>query len=191
MSALLETVLAEPLVTTFLRSFLALLFATAAVSKLRHRDEFFGVVRNFRVTPEGLALPIATALPVVELAVAVGLAIAATASLAALVAAGLLALFGVAIAVNVWRGRTAIDCGCMRNGMKQPLSWLLVARNAALALCAVGTAWAVPLSRAAEPLEFLLGVVAAGLAMLVYVSASLLGGLQHAMPANRPHYSKG
>ncbi len=191
MSYLAESILAEPLVSTFLRSFLALLFATAAVSKLMHREEFFGVVRNFRLTPEWLAAPIAAALPFVELAVAAGLLIPMLAPHAALAAAGLLAVFGIAIGVNVWRGRTAIDCGCLRNGMKQPLSWLLVARNAALALFALGAAWAAPMARAAEPLEFGLGVAAAALAMLLYVSASLLTGLQNAVRSNQAQYSKG
>lgn len=191
MPTLIESILVEPLVSTFIRSFLALLFAAAAVSKLLHREEFFGVVRNFRLTPEWLAAPIAAALPFGELAVAAGLLIPGLAPYAALAAAGLLAVFGVAIGINVLRGRTAIDCGCLRHGMKQPLSWLLVARNVALALCAVGAAWAAPLVRAAEPIELVLGVVAAALAMLLYVSASLLSGLQNAVRATQAQYSKG
>lgn len=185
------SLLSEPLVTTFLRSFLILLFAGAAISKLRHAEEFFGVVRNFRLIPERLARPVATLLPLAELAVAAGLAVPAVAPFAAGTAGVLLAIFGVAIAINVLRGRTAIDCGCFRNGMKQPLSWLLVARNAVLAAAAAGLAFALPIARAPEPIELAIGGAAAGLAMLLYVSASFLGGLQNRSRSRSPLYSKG
>ncbi|WP_309299067.1 MauE/DoxX family redox-associated membrane protein [Methylopila jiangsuensis] len=171
------SLIAEPLVTTFLRSFLILLFAGAALSKLRRTEEFFGVVRNFRILPERLARPVAAALPFVELATAAGLAVPAVAPYAAGTASGLLIVFGLAIGANVVRGRTAIDCGCFRDGLKQPLSWRLVGRNAVLALAAGGLAAALPLARPAAPVELAVGVAAAGLAMLLYFSASLLGGL--------------
>jgi hypothetical protein len=107
--------LGEPVVTVFLRSFLILLFVAAALPKLRHADEFFGVVRNFRLMPEAMARPFAAVLPLAELALAAGLAVPATAAIAAAGLGGLLVLFGLAIAINVVRGRTAIDCGCFRS----------------------------------------------------------------------------
>ncbi|MCK0197909.1 methylamine utilization protein MauE [Ancylobacter sp. 6x-1] len=184
------SILAEPVISIFLRSFLILLFAGAAFSKLRHGEEFFGVVRNFRLMPEWLARPFAAALPWVELATAIGLAVPATAAHAASVAGLLLALFGVAIGINVWRGRTAIDCGCFRGGLKQSVSGRLVLRNAVLAAMAFALAVSVPLGRAPDPLELGLGVVAAALAMLLYLSASLLGHLQGAR-SNTSLFSKG
>jgi hypothetical protein len=54
MSAIAMPLLGEPVVTVFLRSFLILLFVAAALPKLRHGDEFFGVVRNFRLMPEAM-----------------------------------------------------------------------------------------------------------------------------------------
>ena len=54
---MLSTILHEPLVVWTLRSFLAALFLTAALSKLTAIDEFHGVVRNFRLLPDGLARP--------------------------------------------------------------------------------------------------------------------------------------
>lgn len=181
--------LGEPVVTVFLRSFLILLFVAAALPKLRHADEFFGVVRNFRLMPEVMARPFAAALPVVELALAACLAVPATAALAAAGIGGLLVLFGLAIAVNVARGRTAIDCGCFRNGMRQPLGWLLVGRNAGLALAAFGLAWILPAAPAAGPFDLAIGFAAAGLALLLGYGASLLNGLQAG--ARPSSYSKG
>jgi hypothetical protein len=49
-------------------------------------------------------------------------------------AAILLVLFAAAMAINIWRGRPHIDCGCFQSALKQTLSWTLVARNAGLAL---------------------------------------------------------
>ena len=54
---MLSAILHEPLVVWTLRSFLAALFLTAALSKLTAIDEFHGVVRNFRLLPDGLARP--------------------------------------------------------------------------------------------------------------------------------------
>lgn len=169
--------LSDPLVTTFLRSFLALLFVGAALSKLRHQDEFMGVVRNFRLMPEMLAAPFAAVLPWVELAVAAGLLVDPVLPYAAAAASGLLVLFAVAMGINVARGRKAIDCGCFRTGYKQSLSWALVLRNVALAAAGVGLLVLVDASRATTWADIVAGAFAASVAMLLYITFGLLGGV--------------
>ncbi|WP_046862884.1 MauE/DoxX family redox-associated membrane protein [Microvirga massiliensis] len=181
----------EPLVAIFARSFLAFLFAAAAVSKLRQREEFFGVVRNFRMMPEALARPVAAILPWVELAVAAGLAVGITAPYAAFTAGGLLVLFGIAIGVNVLRGRRAIDCGCFRMGMKQSLSWMLVGRNAVLASAAFWLAYTLPLVRPANIAELAIGIIAASFALLLYFSATYLSALSSASRTDNSLFSQG
>ena len=52
----------------------------------------------------------------------------------ALPAAALLVVFAWAMAINIRRGRRAIDCGCGRSQLRQPLGWGLVVRNVVLAL---------------------------------------------------------
>lgn len=173
----MEAVLHEPLVTWALRAFLALLFATAAVSKLQHIEEFYGVVRNFRLIPDGPSRVVAFVLPIVELAVAAGLMIAPLAVPAAVTGAALLAGFGVAIAINVIRGRTWIDCGCMRQGMKQQISWMMVLRNVVLTVLALGIVRLLPGTTVAAPLDLFVGLAAGAIAMMLYFSASLLGGI--------------
>jgi len=42
-------------------------------------------------------------------------------------------VFAAAMAINLQRGRSQIDCGCGHAFLKQTLSWALVARNAGLA----------------------------------------------------------
>jgi hypothetical protein len=37
------------------------------------------------------------------------------------------------MAINLVRGRVAIDCGCGRAGLRQPIGWSRVVRNVALA----------------------------------------------------------
>lgn len=169
--------LSDPLVAVFLRSFLVLLFAGAAYSKLRHQEEFAGVVRNFRLMPEWLAAPFAAVLPWVELAVAGGLLFTAAVPYAAATASGLLVLFAIAIAINVARGRKAIDCGCFRTGYKQSLSWLLVLRNVVLAGAGLILLGLVEASRAMTWVDLAAGALAAVVAMMLYLTFGLLSGV--------------
>lgn len=168
----------NPAALLAIRVFLALVFATAALSKLGHAEEFHGVVRNFRILPDRASRVTALALPVVELATAAGLLIGATAVPAAVAAAALLAVFGAAIAVNVLRGRTWIDCGCFRGGLKQQVGWALVARNAAMAGAALLVAGLWPAAPGPMLAEALVGLLAGLTALMLYLSASALGGLR-------------
>ena len=115
-----------------------IVFVEAGLAKLRHRDLVPGVVANYRLLPEALVAPVAAILPPVEL----GLGLALIASVltgggplhwAALPAAALFLAFAAAMAINIRRGRSHIDCGCGRSHLRQPLGWGLVARNLVLA----------------------------------------------------------
>jgi uncharacterized membrane protein YphA (DoxX/SURF4 family) len=116
-----------------IRVLVALVFLTAAVGKLRHRLVFQGVVANYQLLPEIAVPAFALVLPIVEIAVAAEL-LFATSAWPAMGAAALLMLFALAMAVNIQRGRRHIDCGCFQSALKQALSWILVGRNAGLAL---------------------------------------------------------
>ncbi|MBX9884144.1 MAG: methylamine utilization protein MauE [Novosphingobium sp.] len=109
-----------------------LVFLQAALAKLRHRELLVGVIANYRLLPAVLVAPAALLLPPAEIAVAIGLLLGGQA-LAAAAAIALLVIFAVAMGINIVRGRRAIDCGCGRSHLRQPLSWLLVARNLVLA----------------------------------------------------------
>ena len=122
-----------------IRALVGLVFLTAAWGKLRHRLEFQGVVSNYRLLPDFLVIPFALALPPVEAAVGALLPTGLLSPWTEGAAAALLALFAVAMAVNIRRGRTDIDCGCFQSTLKQTLSWTLVARNAVL-VSALGAA---------------------------------------------------
>jgi hypothetical protein len=109
-----------------------LVFVQAAIAKLRHRDLFPGVLANYRLLPEALIAPVAMILPAAELLIGLAL-LAGGQRFAVLPAAFMLCAFAAAMAINIVRGRNQIDCGCGRSQLRQPLSWLLVARNLVLA----------------------------------------------------------
>ena len=108
-----------------------LVFVQAGLAKLRHREFLTGVVANYRLVPAAIIGPVAMVLPPVELALGIVLILSGH-WLAAAGAAALLLVFAAAMAINIWRGRSQIDCGCGRSQLRQPLSWLLVGRNIAL-----------------------------------------------------------
>ena len=152
---------------------LALVFAAAAVGKIQGWSAWPGVVQNFHVLPRALIVPVAWALPPLEAAVALGLLFAASRPLAGSAAALLLCLFSTALAINLVRGRTSIDCGCFRSDLRQSLSPALLLRNAAL------LAAALALVPAGEPsalsaLEYAIADGAALCLFFCYLSVGLL-----------------
>jgi len=119
-----------------------LIFAFAGLGHWRHRRLLGGVVGNYRLLPDALVAPVAGLLPWGEIAVGLALLLTPVVPLigrAGAMAGGvLLLLFGWAMAVNLRRGRGYIDCGCGHAELRQPLSWLLVARNLVLAAPLLG-----------------------------------------------------
>jgi hypothetical protein len=120
--------------------FLGVVLVGAALAKLIHWNEFRGVVGSYRLLPAPLVTPFAWALPPVEVAVGASLALHVAAPWAASVAAGLFSLFAFAMAVNLARGRSYIDCGCFQSALRQAIDWRLVARNGGLAVLSLAVA---------------------------------------------------
>ena len=110
-----------------------LVFLLAAVQKAQHWKILSGVIANYRLLPRILVIPAAALLPPLELALGLLLLVGVAQDWAALGTVLLLAVFAAAMAINLRRGRTHIDCGCGQSFLKQSLSWTLVARNAVLA----------------------------------------------------------
>lgn len=167
-------ILADPTLTWIARLVLVAVLAGAAVAKLRSLEEFVGVVANYRLLPQALVRPVAYLLPPVELVLAVGLIAPGTRPAPAVATAALLLVFALAMAVNIARGRTQIDCGCFASSLKQYLSWTLVGRNLALvALCALA---AVPTgTRAVTWLDGVTVVAATAAIAILYAAISRLG----------------
>ncbi|HXZ85468.1 MAG TPA: MauE/DoxX family redox-associated membrane protein [Myxococcota bacterium] len=123
--------LVDPVVPLALRAALSLLFAAAALHKLRDLANFRAAFAEYRVLPGALLHIGVWLVPALEAGVA--LALAAPGRLGPVAAAALLTAYGAAIALNLARGRRQLDCGCLGPGQRQPISGALVARNALLA----------------------------------------------------------
>jgi uncharacterized membrane protein YphA (DoxX/SURF4 family) len=156
-----------------LRTAVALLFAEAAVGKLSDRAGFEGVVANYQVLPSMLAAPVARLLPPVELLIAMSLLTGVLAPWPAVAAAGLLLVFAAAMGLNLARGRAAIDCGCGRAGLRQPLSWVRVTKNVIVAgLLAIAAA-----PQTATFGDWALGLAAGAVLFAIDYALIYLGGL--------------
>ncbi len=129
----------QALLVTVAAWILAGIFLLAAVHKIRHRLAFRGILADYRLLP-GPLLPLIAPL-VIGAEFLAAILILAPANiipppLAALPAAVLLFLYTGAIAVNLVRGRTGIDCGC--GGAATPLSaWLLLRNGLLLGLAGI------------------------------------------------------
>ena len=126
----------EPVVIIFCQLSLTVIFGLGAWGKFRELEEFTGIVRNYRLLPELAIRPVAYLMPVLETAIAVTLLAGTVHPYPAKGAFVLLAIFALAIGINILRGRRYIDCGCFKTTLKQRLSWWLVVRNGLLMVMA-------------------------------------------------------
>jgi uncharacterized membrane protein YphA (DoxX/SURF4 family) len=162
--ALSGAVILDPALHWILRAALALLFAAAALHKLRDRRRFEATLGDYRVLPEAIVPAAAAAVPGLELAVAVLLLAPLAVPAAALAGAGLLAVYSAAIAANLARGRRHIDCGCLGGRGREPLSASLLARNGALVAACLVLAASRPGGRGLAWVDFV--SIAGGVAVL-------------------------
>ena len=166
----------DPLLPRTIAAGFALLLVAAAWHKLRSRAAFATVLADYRLLPAA-AIPVAAvAVPVFEAALATDWLRAGSLRAAALATAALLAVYALAIAVNLLRGRAHIGCGCgfgTRAGASESLSWGLVARNLVLIVLAL-----LPLLPAAQrplgALDWLTLAAALLVAALLYLGAAQL-----------------
>jgi Methylamine utilisation protein MauE len=165
----------DPSIAIAVRILVAAIFAEAVAGKLWHLAELQGVIANYRLLPT-VVVPIASwCLLGLEASIPFLLTFDAWVRRGAILAAALLVTFGVAIAINLLRGRSAIDCGCFQSGLRQQLSGALVMRN--LVLAGMVLTLANPMGTA-MPLQWINGL-SAGLALfLLYHIFGLLFALQ-------------
>jgi len=110
----------------------ALLFFVAAIHKLRDLWRFREVFAAYRLVPAGRHL--APIVPALELAVAVGLLFDNLRILALWTGVALLLAYATAIALNLFRGRRDLDCGCAGPNERRPISAWMVWRNVGMAI---------------------------------------------------------
>ncbi|MGI6852942.1 MauE/DoxX family redox-associated membrane protein [Mesorhizobium sp. 1B3] len=133
----------HPILVVVAAGTLVCVFARAAMHKAMDLALFAHTIGSYRLLPAAALVPMAVGLLALEVVIVLGLIVPATRLLAAAAAFALLVVYACAIAFNLARGNTHIDCGC--GGAGQGLSWYLVARNAALGgLCLVAMATPLP-----------------------------------------------
>ncbi|WLH37945.1 methylamine utilization protein MauE [Pseudomonas sp. FP2196] len=148
----------------------AVLLASAATHKLRAPARFARQLADYQLLPESLVRPVGRAIPLLELLIAFALLVPLSRGPAAWVAAALIALYAAAIAINLWRGRRDIDCGCAGPDQVQPLRPVLLLRNAVLIALAL-LASATPLVRDLNLFDGFVTVAASAVALLTYAAA--------------------
>ncbi|WP_298394149.1 MauE/DoxX family redox-associated membrane protein [Sphingobium sp.] len=178
MSALVEQALALFGLTVSIA--VGLLFLAAGIAQWRHRALLPGVIANYRLLPAALVGSAATALPLAEVATGVALLIGLH-PLAVVVAMALLLLFAGAMAINIVRGRSHIDCGCGHGALRHPIGWPLVARNVALAALLGLRLLPAPAFGAMDIATAIAGGIAIALLCLLFQSLTALA----ASPAHR------
>lgn len=132
----------DPVLAFTLRICFAFLFALAAFHKLRKFSSFRYTLGLYELVPERLVGVLAAVVVSAELYIALRMPFSPRIHFAA---AAVLTAYAFAIALNVVRGRTDLDCGCMGPAARTPLTWWLVARN--MVLVALLLMLATPVSR--------------------------------------------
>lgn len=178
----------------------ALVFGMAVLGKLHHREEFVGVVANYRLVPELLAPVVAWLVVALETAVVLSLATGVGLAVGAGLAVILLCGFAVAMTINLARGRREIDCGCFQSALRQRLSVPLIVRNlvltvAILPLIEAGarSAWLVPLlggeMQSAALLQVLDGMAGGSVLFVLYQVFGQMLALRDAAEATRKRFA--
>jgi hypothetical protein len=124
----------DPVIAATLRTAFALLFVGAALHKIRDAAGFRAAVAAYELLPRRAVGPAALAVMALEAAIGAALLVPALASVATLAGMGLLVVYAIAIAINLWRGRLDLRCGCGGLGGERPIAPALVVRNVVLVL---------------------------------------------------------
>jgi Methylamine utilisation protein MauE len=115
------------------RALVGSLLVAAGIAKLFETpDRRLQVVRGYEILPPGLARVASSSLPAIELFLGGSLLAGVLMPIPAVGALLLFGGFAVAMAINLFRGRS-IECGCFGSQQETRISWGAVVRNLSLA----------------------------------------------------------
>ncbi len=155
---------------------LALMLIGAAWHKLSSQQKFEAIVADYQLLPQWAVPLVAWLIPVTEILLGFAWLTGVASTLAAPLTALMFLVYGLAIVVNLLRGRLHISCGCglgNSSGENQPLSWMLVFRNILLMVMAMLPMLPVT-GRTLAPFDWLTLVLALLAAALLYFGGSQL-----------------
>jgi uncharacterized membrane protein YphA (DoxX/SURF4 family) len=138
MPALLDA-LHQPHTQLLLRLVLGGLLLLAGVTKLADRPAFRAAVADYRMLPGWLERPFAALAPLAEVTLGTLLLLGLGTRVTAALATPLFLSFGLAIGVNLARGRD-FDCHCFGSAQRERIGWPSLIRALALALGALAVA---------------------------------------------------
>ncbi len=153
-----------------IRWVLAVVFLVAFFHKITAPASFVMTLKAYRLLPDGLSLIVAYGLIAAELVVACALLVNSV--FGSISAAGLLAIYALAILVNLLRDRRDIDCGCSGPYVRQTLSGWLIARNIGLIAVALLTILPAGEPRALGALDWFTSLAGAATFGLIYFAAN-------------------
>ncbi|WP_277183113.1 MauE/DoxX family redox-associated membrane protein [Caballeronia sp. BR00000012568055] len=102
----------DPVILMMCIATVTIVTLASAAPKWLNPERFRASVEAFALLPSFAVTPVSYALPVLEAGGAIGLLFDVTRLSAACVLIALFGVFTLALAINVWRGHTDIDCGC-------------------------------------------------------------------------------
>ena len=126
----------DPAIGILIVASVALLFASAAVHKLRDLRRFDEIFTAYGLIPAITGVRISWAVPLLEMSVAAGLAVKASRPYAGALGIVMLTGYAAAIAVNLRRGHRDLACGCGGPDERRTIAAWMVWRNGLLALVA-------------------------------------------------------
>jgi hypothetical protein len=123
----MDTVQIDPVIDITIRGAFALLFALSSMEKLHDRETFQYQLGEYQLVPARFIPVAGLTIILVEVATAIALLIQDS-FYGVMMGGALLAVYASAILVNLLRGRTWMDCGCLGSD-GEGLSYWLVTRN--------------------------------------------------------------
>jgi len=182
----------DPVIQLLISLGFSLLFVVSGIHKLSNRLQFQGIVDAYQIVPSSWVPFVVIKIGILELTLGVAWLIS-NSVLIPLFCAVLINIYIIAISINLFRGRTYIDCGCGFSGLAgaqenndgiQQLSLSLVGRNfflVGLLLMAV-----LPISSreigVVDYLSIMLGLLSA---LFIYAAANQLLSNHNAIGAWR------
>ena len=134
----------DPVIKFVLQYSLVLLWLMAILHKVLDIPRFAATVADYKLLPVIFAGPIAVFVIMLEFCVMAALLFVPLLPVGPLGSAALLTVYGIAIGLNLARGRRNIDCGCFGPHARQQLGGWLVWRN--LLLAVISLACSLPVS---------------------------------------------
>jgi hypothetical protein len=111
---------------------------SAGAAKLGDRAVFGSQIASYQILPLGMSRALGHLLPFLEILAAVSILLWPV--LGGIICAGLFLSFGLAIALNLLRGRRELRCGCFGPRAVHLISWWHVFFDLSLAVLAAGAA---------------------------------------------------